>query len=378
MDGHQVEAICPECGRPRAASFSEHHVGSSGGHGEPRRGALFALILALAAISAILILLPEGDEEPFAEAPPTSTAPSAPAPPAADLGAASGTRVAYASAEGLVIVEIESATFDLTDVALTSPAVAYADPFVLVADDRRTLAVHPAVPDEPFVLATNYRLVSTAVPNQYVFVPAASGIDDAGEVFVGQASDGSFGPSIPLPPGSRRLAAPGVGVLVAGPEGATYEVGFSGLERVSDAAVIAAAGPYRVEVRCDTSFTCRTDVVDGVGASAALADEVAGRLGTPTLSADGRWVAGRDGATVVVVEVDSGEVRELEVEGAVIALAWVPGADLLVAMVGPRDTARLAVVPVAADAGSTIGAPTIVDLTALGAPSPLGSDLVAF
>jgi len=337
---------------------------------------VIAAFLALAAIAAILFAVPDGDDGPIAEEPPTPSDTSVPTGrpgTSADPALTGGTRVGYSSADGLVIVETESGAIGLTEVALTSPELAYVEPFVLVADDRRTLAVHPAAPDEPFVLATNYRLVSTAVPDQYVFIPAASGIDDAGEVFVGQARDGSFGPAITLPPGSRRLAASGVGMLIAGPDGGTYEVGFAGLEKVSDGNVIAAAGPYRVEVRCDTSFACRTDVVDGVGVSIALPDEVAARLGAPTLSTDGRWVAGRDGTTVVIVEVGTGDVREVDVDGAVIALTWAPEADLLVGLVGPRDDTQLIVVPVGSDAD-----PTVVDLASIGAPSPLGTGLVAF
>ncbi len=381
MDGHHVEAICPECGRPRGASGPDGRVRPTGAPDRARRGGVIAAFLVLAAISALLLVLPGDDDEPLAEDPPSPSEapePTAESARSGDLALTAGTRVGYSSAEGLVIVETESGAFGLTEVALTSPELAYVEPFVLVADDRRTLAVHPAAPDEPFVLATNYRLVSTAVPDQYVFIPSASGIDDAGEVFVGQARDGSFGPAITLPPGSRRLTASGVGMLVAGPDGGTYEVGFAGLEKVSDGNVIAAAGPYRVEVRCDASFVCRTDVVDGVGVSVALADEVAARLGGPTLSGDGRWVAGRDGTTIVIVEVDTGAVREVEVDGAVIALTWVPEMDMLVGLVGPRDDAQLVVVSLVSGTESTGAAPTIVDLASIGAPSPLGSGLVAF
>lgn len=395
MDDRNFEVICPECGQP-THDGGPHRTGevatAVAAAPESNRGALMGVVaLLLAAVAGLLIFVPGGDDESAADDPADATPATVPPPLASlpepvpqpippDLTLSAGLRAAYPSDEGLVIVETETGTVDVASVSLTSPDVAYSDPFVLVADDRRTLAVHPAATAEPLVLASNYRLVATAEPEQYVFVPSATGIADADQVFVGQARDGSFGRPIALPPGARRLAVPGVGLLVTPPGGATYEVRFGGLELFSDASVIAAAGSHRLEIRCDDGLDCRSSVVDEVGIAMPIAADVAGRLGAPALSSDGRWVAGRSGNRVLVVEVATGAVLELEVDDAVLALSWVPDGGILTALVGPRETASIVVMTMDATQGAVDSSfeTVVVDLDGLGAPAPIGGGVVAF
>lgn len=350
----------------------------------PRRlGPLLAAIV-LVGLAVAVVASPDGrdDAGPTPTVAPT-TAPTV-RPTAADAALAprsltlsAGTRLAYAAAGGVVIVDVATGRVDVTEVDLTAPEVAYDDPFVLVADDRRTLAVHPAAPDEPFVLASNYRVVPTAAPDQYVFVPAPIGLDEADEVFVGQAQDGSFGPRIALPPASRRLAVPGVGVFVSGPDGGTHAVGFTGLERISDSTVVAATARHRLELDCDEALDCEARVVGVDGAVTPVGVDVA-RLGLPTLSPDGRRLAARAGAGVVRHDLATGETRDDRFADPVLALAWSDDGDRLGVLLGPRDRARVVLLDADDGPDTDAGEETeVVDLAARGAPAPLAG-LVVF
>lgn len=397
----ELEAICPECGRPRVTGVAPDATGPAAvaraGAVAPapsRRGAVSVAALVLAVVGVLLVFMPGDDTGPDVSPPedvadpvpgptppPVSSLPvPQPAPVPPDLTLSAGQRVAYASTEGLVIVETTTGAVDVTEVVLTSPRVDYADPFVLVADDRRTLAVHPAATAEPFVLASNYRLVATAEPEQYVFVPAAVGLADADRVFVGQASDGSFGPMIAIPPGSRRLAVSGIGLLVTPPGEVTHEVRFGGLTPFAGGEVLAAAGDHRLEVACDDDLVCAAAVVDAAtGTEVEVPAEVVARLGRPALSPDGRRLAGRGDEQVTVVDVATGAVADLEVEGPVVAFGWTPDGDVLVVLVGPREDASIVVMRLDDQPGAEPAPSTeVLRLDAIGAPAPLGNGIVGF
>jgi hypothetical protein len=97
------------------------------------------------------------------------------------------------------------------------------------------------------------------------------------------------------------------------------------------------------------------------------------------LSADGRRLAGRGDEQITVVDVATGAVADLEVEGPVVAFGWTSDGDVLVVLVGPREDASIVLLRFDDPPGAE-PAPTteVLRLDTIGAPPPLGGGIVGF
>lgn len=292
--------VCPTCGRPRHDLVFEPNEAVRDESPASRLGAYVALLVIPLLIAAVAVVSRDDDpvaepDDPVSPLPGTSDTVDPDDSPAPDLTQdPDGFRLVFANAGGTVVIDLESGASAVADIELLSPELAYDDPFVLVADDRRTLAVHPSFPDDAFALATNHRLVPTDAIGEYVFRP----VDDDTEVFIGQSADGSFGRRLSIPLGTRQLAVPGLGLLLVAADGATFRAEFAGFEPYSDAPVIAATPTHRLELQCAQPLECATVLVESVsGTEVVVPAEVSATWDQPVLSPDGRSVAsaGPDG-----------------------------------------------------------------------------------
>lgn len=358
--------ICPECGRPRHELLfdSEDRLRS-----EPRSPRIATyVILLLVPLLVLTALLQPGDDGPI---PDESAQPEGFAPPPSNVdgessdgastsdltatgsGEASGFQLAFANAEGTVIVDLSSGAIKTSDISLDTPRLSYDEPFLLVSDENRTLAIPPAAPQNAFSLATNYRLVPTDTDGEYVFQPTgapAIGSDTGGDnggdnggkntAFIGQEADGTFGRRLTIPPGTRELPVPGLGLLVVAPDGTTFLTGFGEFKPFSERPVIAATPSHRLELRCRRALDCTTLLVDNAtDRETKVPDGISSEWTTPVLSPDGRFIAalGPDGLTRHQVS-DWSSTLLLD---KVARMAWAPDSSFIALIEDASNAARI-------------------------------------
>ena len=337
-----------------------------------------AVYVTLAFVPLLVIaaaLLPSGDDPESDPPPPTSGEVAEPDLASVEVSPTepvSGIRVAFAAGDQVVIVDPVGPDATIIDVALERPELSYDEPFVLIADDRRTLAVHPSFPDELLVLASNYRLVPTAAPGRFVFRRSATG-ERLGEVFLGSAADGSFGRRLEIPLGTREIVVPGLGLLLVGPDGTTVRAGFADFEPVSDSPVLTATPSHRVEIRCSGGLDCTTVLVDSrLGTEIEVPGRIAQHWTSPSVSPDGRWIVagGPDG----VVRYDTTSWGAVPLVGGPIVSgpAWTTDASAVAVIDGVEGSSTLRLLPVDGRP------PVVVDLASLGVGAPIRSNLIAF
>lgn len=270
--------------------------------------------------------------------------------------------VAYPSADGVVLLDLEAGTASVLTDAVGVQSLAHSDGWLLMADGRRTLAVRADGPAEVVAFATRVTAVPGPDAAHFAFVADTA---TGREAFVADQNNGSFGTRVDIPVGADVLAVPGLGVLVVPAGGGTYLVTASGYRLVSEHPVVAAVPGYRLELRCvPPDLACTLALVADDGGQVAVAVDVLHGGSTPQLSPDGtRILGGPDGATVVEAGTGYGVELQAPPSSGGWARAWSPDSAAIVSL-GIDQPTTLLIDPLDG------GLQEEVNLSALGLPAP--------
>lgn len=302
--------------------------------------------------------------------------------------------VVYASVRGASTVDL--ATGQVVEVRTNS--VLSPGRHVVLPSNGASYVVDAAAPSRADVLATDASVIATQTGGRLAVVGAGPPAGGSGSTRFVSVVDRPAGEDLSasqvvvsdeLDPAAVFFAAPGLGAVVAQPDGSTTVYDLTGARELSEHRVVAANVAFRVEVRC--GGPCSTYLVglddevklpDGFDADALL-DPTDGL--TVSIAPSGRWLllydtatpaadrtgsgARPEGVAAQLFEVASGELLPIAAgrtgsptwsdDGANVAWLDPNGNDAALVVVGVNDRSV-----------------TMIDLDALGAPNRDGDALV--
>lgn len=303
--------------------------------------------------------------------------------------------VAYASVRGASTVDLASG--QVVEVRVNS--VLSPGRHVVLPSNGVSYVVDAAAPSRADVLATDAAVVATQTGGRLAVVGTGppAGDESGGTLFVSvvdrpageDLSASQVVVSDQLDPDAFFFAAPGLGAVVAQPDGSTRVYDQTGSRELSEHRVVAANVAFRVEVRC--GGPCSTFLV-GVDGEVKLPDAFdADALLDPndgltvSISPFGQWLllydsvaataantesgARPEGVAAQLFDVDSGELLPVAA-GRTGLPAWSDNGANVAWLDPDGNDARLVVV------GVLDRAVTVIDLDALGAPNRDGEALV--
>ena len=193
-------------------------------------------------------------------------------------------------------------------------------------------------------------------------------------IYVGNLS-GVFLTKVDVPPGSRLIEVPYLGVLAVTSMGETLVTTQSGFTTFSDWPLLAANVTHHVEVRCVDSVNCQIVLVDRVtGAESDLPAVLGSTLGRLAIAPNGQYLLFTKEnvstlGTNLLYDVANAELIELaaEVNGVV---AWAPDSSVAVWFDRSTEKPQLWVL------NTDTTAATSLDLASIGAPPRTGESLL--
>lgn len=289
-----------------------------------------------------------------------------------------GHRIAYASPDGIAIVDPAAAGNPVSvmepEQATTDDLLAGFGSFSMFHERGHTYGFRrdsETADERVFQLFTRGQVIAGERDSFSLAVGSGEAVE---QLYVGNSS-GLFMSRLDVPVGAELLAVPSVGVLVVSSTGETFVTTQSGFTRFSKWPVIAANAGHHVEIRCAEPLVCTPVLVDRLSGSVVdLPVEFAGGSVDVTIAPDGSHLL------LVAQGADPSEPDLLyEVAGAELVpltsrigntLAWAPDSTVA-AWLDPATTdPRLWVLDVA-----TVKVLTL-DLTSLGAPTRSGNALL--
>ena len=193
-------------------------------------------------------------------------------------------------------------------------------------------------------------------------------------IYVGNLS-GVFLTKVGVPPGSRLIEVPYLGVLAVSSTGETLITTQSGFTAFSDWPLLAANVTHHVEVRCVDSLNCQIVLVDrATGTESDLPAVLGSTLGRLAIAPNGQYLLFTKEnestlGTNLLYNVANAELIELatEVNGVV---AWAPDSSVAVWFDRSTEKPQLWVL------NTDTNAATSLDLTLIGAPPRTGESLL--
>lgn len=289
-----------------------------------------------------------------------------------------GHRLAYASADGIAIVEPAAAENPVSVVtpeqATMNDLLVGFDSFSIFHEQGHTYGFQRSSDSaelKVLQLFTQGQVVAGAGSS---FTLAVGDTEAADQLYVGNSS-GLFMSRVEVPVGAELLVVPSVGVLVISSTGETFVTTQSGLRPFSQWPVTAANGTHHVEIRCPEPLVCAPVLVDRPAGSAVdLPAEFAGTSAGIEIAPDGSHLLLVERGTEA-----SGPDRLYYVAAAGFVplstrigddLAWAPDSTVAAWMDPATTDPRLWVLDVASAAVRS------VDLINLGAPTRSGNVVV--
>ena len=173
-------------------------------------------------------------------------------------------RLAYAAADGVVVVDPESTDpvriLIPEQVTMEDLLVGF-DSFSMFEEQGHTYGFKRgagSVAERVYVLFTQGEVVAG---ERGGFALVVGGAEAADHLYIGNSA-GLFMSRIDVPVGAELLAVPSVGVLVVSSTGETFVTTQSGFTHYSDWPVTAANATHHVEIRCAVPLVCTPVLVD--------------------------------------------------------------------------------------------------------------------